>query len=44
MAFVKLIKGMAAIYRVYSNRTQAKKIIMILTFAQFSGTCHQSLL
>ena len=24
-------------YRVYSNRTQAKKIIKILNFARFSG-------
>ena len=24
-------------YRVYANRTQAKKIITILTFARFSG-------
>ena len=28
-------------YRVYANRTQAKKIIPILNFAQFSGKgCH----
>ena len=30
-------------YRVYSNRTQAKKIIMILTFARFSGKGRQLL-
>ena len=30
-------------YRVYSNRTQAKKIITILTFARFSGKGRQSL-
>ena len=31
------------IYRVYSNRTQAKKIIAILTFARFSGKGRQLL-
>ena len=30
-------------YRVYSNRMQAKKIIMILTFVQFSGKGRHSL-
>ena len=30
-------------YRIYSNRTQAKKIITILTFARFSGKGRQSL-
>ena len=30
-------------YRVYSNRTQAKKIITTLTFARFSGKGRQLL-
>ena len=30
-------------YRVYDNKTQANKMITILTFAQFSGKGHHSL-
>ena len=30
-------------YHVYANRTQAKKIIMILNFARFSGKGHHAL-
>ena len=36
-------KIIASVYCVYSNRTQAKKIITILTFARFSGKGRQSL-
>ena len=32
-----------SMYRVYSNRTQVKKIITIFTFTQFSGKGRQSL-